>query len=55
MLCHQVPERVVSRYVPVGDGELHSPVFLIIELDMPMDLYWTHIVRAEQHILRCRL
>lgn len=47
VLCHQVPKRVVSRNVAVGDGDLHSPVFLIVELDMPMDLYGAHVISAE--------
>ena len=51
MLSHQGPLRVIHPVVEVGDGDLGTPVVLVVELDMPMYSNWTHVASALQQ--RC--
>jgi len=43
VLDNQVPLRVVHPVVEIRYCDLHSPIFFIIEFDMPMNSYWTHM------------
>lgn len=46
MLHNQVPLGEVHSIVEICDGDLHSPVLLVIELDVPMDTDWAHMAGA---------
>lgn len=48
MLDHERPLGVVQAIVEVGDGDLGSPVVLVVELDVPVDADGTHVMRALQ-------
>lgn len=44
MLNDERPLCVVQPVVEVGNGDLHTPVLLVIDLHMPMHPNWAHVV-----------
>lgn len=44
MLHHQVPLRIVHVVVEICDGDFNSPVGFVVNFDMPVYSYWTHMV-----------
>lgn len=44
MLNCETPERVVHPVVEVCNGNLHAPVFFVIDLDMPVHSHRAHMV-----------
>jgi hypothetical protein len=46
MLGNHIPVGEVLGEVSVRDGKLHTPVFLIVDVDMPVDFHRTHILGA---------
>jgi hypothetical protein len=48
MLHNKTPKRVVHPVVEVCNGNLHTPVVLIVELHMPVHSDRAHVVRALQ-------
>lgn len=46
MLNDQVPLCVIHAVVEVCDRDFYSPVFLVVELHMPVDSYWAHVGSA---------
>lgn len=46
MLDDQVPLRIVHGIVEIRNGNLDSPVQLVVELNMPMNSDWAHMTRA---------
>jgi hypothetical protein len=50
MLGNHIPVGEVLGEVSVRDGKLHTPVLLIVDVDMPVDFHRTHILGAVQNI-----
>lgn len=46
MLCNKCPLCVVHPVVKVSYGNLYPPILLVIELDMPVHPYRTHMACA---------
>lgn len=46
MLGNKRPLRVVRSIVEICDGDLNSPILLVVELDMPMNSNWAHVLCA---------
>lgn len=46
MLNNKSPQRVVEAIVEVSNCYFHSPVLLVVHLDMPMYPNWAHMVSA---------
>lgn len=46
VLRHERPLREVHPVVEVGYGNLHAPVVLVVDLNVPVDAYRAHVVRA---------
>lgn len=46
MLSNYVPQGIVHLVIKVCDGDLHSPVILVIELNMPVNSDGAHMARA---------
>ena len=46
MLGNHVPVCIIHAVVEVCDGDFHSPVVLVVELDMPVDFYRAHVGSA---------
>jgi hypothetical protein len=50
MLGNHIPVGEVLGEVSVRDGKLHTPVLLVVDVDMPVDFHRTHILGAVQNI-----
>lgn len=46
MLYNKIPLRVVHSVIEIRYCDLHPPVLLVIEFDMPMDSDRTHMAGA---------
>ena len=43
MLSDEIPLGVVHSVIEICDCDLHPPVLLVVELDMPMNTDWAHM------------
>lgn len=43
MLNNKIPLGVVHSVIEICDCDLHPPVILVVELNMPMDTDWAHM------------
>jgi hypothetical protein len=43
MLDYQVPVGVIHTVIKISYRNLHTPVFLVVHFDMPMDSDWAHM------------
>lgn len=43
MLNNEVPLGVVHSVIEICNCNLHPPVVLVVELNMPMDTNWAHM------------
>jgi hypothetical protein len=50
VLEDQVPVSEIGREVAVRDGDLHSPIILVVHLHVPVDLHGAHVRGAVQEI-----
>jgi len=48
MLNSKRPQGVIHPVIEVCNGNLDSPIFLIVNLDMPVNPDWTHVMCAPQ-------
>lgn len=46
MLDNERPERIVHPVVEIHYCDLHSPILLVVDLDVPVDSNWAHVVCA---------
>lgn len=48
MLNSKSPQRVIQPVIEIRYGDLHSPIVLIVDLHMPVDPDWAHMMSALQ-------
>ena len=55
MLSNQRPLRVVHSVVKISDGNLHTPILLVIDLHMPVHPDWAIVLSTlqQRHIILC--
>lgn len=46
MLSYKRPLCVVNTIIEIYDGDLHTPILLVVHFNMPMNPDWTHVTRA---------
>lgn len=44
MLSNKRPHCVVHFIVEISDGNLHSPIFFVVDLYVPVHSYWAHMM-----------
>lgn len=51
VLNNKIPVRVIHPVVEIGDGDLHTPILPVIDLNMPVHLDRAHMFCALQQLI----
>ena len=46
MLCNKCPLCVVHSVIEISNSNLNTPIVPVVDLHMPMNTYWAHMVSA---------